>query len=287
MEVRDEVTMAKVWKHLPPELHGNILQFFSIPELCRLRVVCRAWNDLTHKLDFALRVRSKDMCLFTTPHAINLSTIRDWPDENRDKEVTDVLRSCSKVFEPSTRTSYPISMECLYAGMRSRVNLLDECRIMAAADRGFVWVLWSQDLGLMQVANLVTKSVVEIPPLDKKAVVVEISRLGLGRRWELSNQSFFEYVAGAMSVAENHSSFTLYVLFAIERETSHSSDFELHVVWFDSKVGKWQQKFSITMESSKPIRMVELNDTLYIVTYVEKGCERNGASPSVCLEYCK
>lgn len=70
----------------------------------------------------------------------------------------------------------------------------------------------------MQVTNPVTKSVIEIPPIRH------------------GHDTLFECVIGAMIVAEDSFSFTLYLVFVFGGEGT------LHcLVWFDSQVGEWRE----------------------------------------------
>lgn len=68
--VEDVALDAELWKHMPSELHENILQHCSVLDICRLRTVCRAWNDLTHQRDFAIRARPRDTFIFKAPDSI-------------------------------------------------------------------------------------------------------------------------------------------------------------------------------------------------------------------------
>ena len=73
--MEDVIMQSEVWKELPCDLQAHILHFCSVPQLCRLRIVCRAWNDLTHKLGFALKFQPQHTYIFKAPRFINIYSI--------------------------------------------------------------------------------------------------------------------------------------------------------------------------------------------------------------------
>lgn len=230
---------AEVWKNFPSELHAHVLQFCSVPEICRLRIVCREWNDLTHKLEFAIRARPQHTYILRAPHEIDISNVTSPNNIHTNEEITGLLLQESfDLFDPSTQKSCPINLEYLYNGIP--LSPFDGFQIMAA-DKGFVWVLWNKSSGYMQVTNPVTRSVLEIPPIRR-----EDTRLA--------------YATGMMTVAEDYSSFALYFVFAIgvlERPS---------LVWFDSQVGEWRE-FSRLPHGSSPSHMLKFNGALYMLIW--------------------
>lgn len=251
----------ELWKNLPHELHASILQYFTVPQFCRLRVVCRVWND------FGLTVQPRSMYIFKAPHFIHISsiTIRNrLYDDKKNEEITnkvikDLLQESSEVFDPSTQKVYSINMEFLSDGVRSRFAFLDRCQIMAA-NRGFVFVLWSDYFGIMQVANPITRSVIDIPPIYEEILHKNIIGAMVPPIYE---EILYKNMIGAMTVMEDYSSFTLYVLFTVKYPEKS------YLAQFDSQVGKWQE-FPKLPETLTPSHMLKLNEMLYTI-FREKG----------------
>lgn len=141
--VEDVIMRGEIWKDLPFELHAYILQFCSVPILCRLRTVCCTWNNQIQELDFALKVQPQDTYIIRAPHSI----VNWLLDYNNEKIKDLLLRYSLDLFDPSIQKFYPINIEFLCDSMQSELTLYDPCQILAA-DRGLCGCYGASILGL-------------------------------------------------------------------------------------------------------------------------------------------
>lgn len=173
---------AEVWKDFPSELHEHILQCCSVPELCTLRIVSRAWNDLVRHTLFAsgAQLQNTYICILADDVDIGYNST-----SSSSNAVN--LRNSWQLMDLSMKKFFWVNKECscLMAWATDFAYIMDFHRTMAE-DKGPLCVLWSsRTLEVMQILNPVARSVIEVPLFqssgDRRVIINAIGGYGCCR----------------------------------------------------------------------------------------------------------
>ncbi|KAG0630327.1 hypothetical protein M758_1G170600 [Ceratodon purpureus] len=131
--------MATRGKDLPPEVLEKVLACLPVQDLCRFRVVCKAWNHLMSEPGFAslcaLAPRQASYVLIT-PKIVDLDLTKE-----TDLEILDVAEKrfyslCHPLFHSNSFRSDTDS-DC-----QGDMFMKRKWRLTLAADKGLVYLLW-------------------------------------------------------------------------------------------------------------------------------------------------
>lgn len=219
-----------LWKSFPADLLEIVLLYVPIPELCRLRVVCKRWAALTKEEEFKLKAKPQTGYLFRTPDVIT-------PNDNE----------CSwEIRDPSTQSLYVLSDTFLYDHLNEKIEIADNYqRSTLAADKGWLAVLWITGDGedeAMFVCNPVTKSFKELPPLFSNSAA-----------------KYFN-PAVALVVADDMLSYKLFVV----QEYGIEDPARKRCFVYNSSVGEWRP-FAHPPPTLTPCHILKVDTILYTI----------------------